>query len=170
MTATAISTAEAREGLVSLLASDPGRLRRRGISLGVPVGDADDVAQDIAARAWQSVSGVRSAAPGSLCAWLDAVARSVVVDSARRCHRTPLQQDIHQDEIAAKQSVEDEVEARERLCAVRAAIANLPEALRDPLVLRIDEGLRAAEIAERLEITELAVRQRLTRARRLLSS
>lgn len=170
MRAPAVDAAEARAGLTALLASDPGRLRRRSISLGAPVGDADDVAQDIASRAWQSVPGVRSAAPGSLCAWLDAVARSVVIDSARRCHRTPLHDDIDTVAIEAPQRVEDEVAAKEQLCEVRAAIARLPRSLREPLLLRAEHELSAAEIAERLGITVLAVRQRLTRARHLLSA
>lgn len=170
MSAPAVDPTEARARLTALLTSDPGRLRRRGISLGVPLGDADDVAQDIASRAWQSVPGVRSAVPGSPCAWLDSVARSVVVDSARRCHRTPLHDDIDTVAVEGPQRVEDEVAAKERLREVRAAIARMPRSLRDPLVLRVEDELSTAEIAERLGITVFAVRQRLTRARHFLSA
>lgn len=158
----------AMAGLTALLASEPQRLRRRGLSLGVPIGEADDVAQDIVVRAWQSIAGIRSTAPGSLCAWLDAVARSVVTDSARRCHRRPLHDDIDDLDVEAPRRVEDEVEARERLRAARAAIAVLPRTLRETLLLRVVDELSAAEIAERLDISVLAVRQRLSRARRML--
>ncbi|KJL22164.1 ECF RNA polymerase sigma factor SigH [Microbacterium oxydans] len=168
ITLTTVDDASAKAGLTALLASEPQRLRRRGISLGVPVDEADDVAQDIAARAWQAVTSVRSAAPGSLCAWLDMVARSVVVDSARRCQRRPFQDHIDAWEVEAPRRVEEEVEAKERLRAAREAIAALPPSLRDPLVLRVDEDLSAVEIAGRLDISVLAVRQRLARARRLL--
>ncbi|CNL49131.1 RNA polymerase sigma factor [Mycobacterium tuberculosis] len=66
--------------------------------------------------------------------------------------------------------MEDEVAAKERLREVRAAIARMPRSLRDPLVLRVEDELSTAEIAERLGITVFAVRQRLTRARHFLSA
>ncbi|MPS75392.1 MAG: sigma-70 family RNA polymerase sigma factor, partial [Microbacterium sp.] len=78
--------------------------------------------------------------------------------------------DIDTVAIEAPQRVEDEVAAKEQLCEVRAAIARLPRSLREPLLLRVEHELSAAEIAERLGITVLAVRQRLTRARHLLSA
>src|SRR5712692_5609028 len=50
--------------------------------------------------------------------------------------------------------------------AVRRSLAQLPEALRLPLLLSVVGGLSSSEIARLLEIGEVAVRQRLTRARK----
>lgn len=162
------NTAAALAGISALLAAEPKRLRRRGISLGVPVREADDVAQDIVVRAWRSAASVRSATPGALCAWLDTVARSVVIDSARRRRRVPFTADIDETDIESPRRVEDDVEARQRLRDVHAAIAGLQRSLREPLLLQVEHDLSATEIADRLGISDVAVRQRLARARRIL--
>jgi RNA polymerase sigma-70 factor, ECF subfamily len=49
--------------------------------------------------------------------------------------------------------------------AIQRALAQLPEALRTPLLLFIVGGLSSTEIAALLELGEAAVRQRLSRAR-----
>lgn len=46
----------ARTVLSAMIEGDPDRLRRRSISLGVPVDDADDAAQNALLRAWRSIS------------------------------------------------------------------------------------------------------------------
>ncbi|WP_426621257.1 RNA polymerase sigma factor [Microbacterium sp. As-52] len=130
--------------------------------------EADDVAQDIVLRAWRSAASVRSAAPAVLCAWLDAVARNVVIDSARRRIRAPFMSDIDEAVLESPQHLEDDFEAREHLRDVRVAISNLQGSLREPLLLQAEYGLSAPEIADRLGISAIAVRQRLARARRVL--
>ena len=49
--------------------------------------------------------------------------------------------------------------------AIRRTLAQLPEALRTPLLLSIVGGLSSSEIAPVLDVGEAAVRQRLSRAR-----
>ena len=54
---------------------------------------------------------------------------------------------------------------RQELARLRRAIADLPAALREPLVLNTIEGMSQAETASVLAITEKAVETRLRRAR-----
>ncbi|MCB8044038.1 hypothetical protein JM654_06775 [Microbacterium oxydans] len=79
----------ARTLLSAMIEGDPDRLRRRSISLGVPVDDADDAAQNALLRAWRSISHLDTPQPGRMCAWLDVIARNVAVDLARQRSRRP---------------------------------------------------------------------------------
>lgn len=62
-------------------------------------------------------------------------------------------------------SPESEAGGRAELARTSFAIANLPEKLREVLVLRAIEGMSQAEAAEALSITEKTVETRLYRAR-----
>ena len=68
-------------------------------------------------------------------------------------------------------AAEDTLGDRQELDRVARAIADLPMTLKEPLVLRIIEGLSQAETAAILSISEKAVETRLYRARaKLLDS
>lgn len=162
-------TATARSSLTAMLQEDPQRLRRRSISLGVHPDDADDVAQNAALRAWRSVDALRSSDPGSMCAWLDAIARTAAADLGRRRRAERSDGEVQCESLTAFQRVEESVELRDRLAATVAAIRDLPDALREPLLLNVVDELSAPEVAERLGITAAAVRQRIARARRALA-
>lgn len=151
-----------------MIAGDPGRLRRRSISLGVPVDDADDVAQTAVLRAWKSIEHLHTPGQRQMCSWLDAIARNAAADLARQHIRRPT---VPLDEhLADDTSVDDEVELHLRLQATLTALHALPDALLEPLLLTIVEGLTAPEIADRLGIAPAAVRQRISRARKALTS
>ena len=70
------SIGDARALLTEMITDEPDRLRRRSISLGVPVDDADDAAQMALLRAWRSVAHLETPEPGRVCSWLDAIART----------------------------------------------------------------------------------------------
>ncbi len=72
---------------------------------------------------------------------------------------------ISDDSIPADQQLADRAE----LARVIAAIATLPRALKEPLILRTIEGLSQAEAAQVLGISEKAVETRLYRARNKLT-
>lgn len=150
----------------ALIASDPQCLRRRSISLGVPLSDADDVAQNALLRAWRSIEQLDTPGAGAMCAWLDAIARNAATDLARAHARRPT--DALREDAADDTSVADEVEMRRILDGALQAIHALPAGLRDPLLLSVVDGLSAAEIAERLDATPAAIRQRISRARKSL--
>jgi RNA polymerase sigma factor (sigma-70 family) len=66
-------------------------------------------------------------------------------------------------------SVDQQVSDRAELARVQAAIAMLPQAIREPLVLRTIEEMSQAEAAQVLGISEKAVETRLYRARAKLT-
>lgn len=72
---------------------------------------------------------------------------------------------IADESIPADQQLADRAE----LARVRAAIARLPAAIREPLILRTIEGLTQAETAQVLGISEKSVETRLYRARNKLT-
>ncbi|MFJ6533901.1 RNA polymerase sigma factor [Microbacterium sp. NPDC091662] len=162
-----VSRDASHAALSALIENEPDRLRRRSISLGVPVPDAEDAAQIALLRAWRSVSHLDAPQPGRLCAWLDVIARNVAIDLARQRRRrpeAPLEQDIAGDGA----SVESAVEVRVFLGGALAALHALPETLREPLLLTVVEGLSADQVAIRLGIEPAAARQRISRARKAL--
>ncbi|WP_337002760.1 MULTISPECIES: RNA polymerase sigma factor [unclassified Microbacterium] len=159
----------ARETLAALIETEPDRLRRRSISLGVPIVDAEDAAQTSLLRAWRSVAHLDAPEPGRVCAWLDAIARNVAIDLARQRARRP--QAELDDDIAGEQAgVVDEVEIRVFLDGALQALHALPDTLREPLLLSVVEGLPAEAVARRLGITPAAARQRISRARKELNA
>lgn len=163
---TATGIRDARSSLIAMISGQPHRLRRRSMSLGVARDDAQDVAQTTLLRAWRSIESLQSAEPGQMCSWLDRIARNTAIDLARqqaRAQAVPLRESIEDPA-----NVHREVEVREMLDGALRAIQELPQTLREPLILSVAEDLGAPEIAERLQISAAAVRQRISRARRRL--
>ena len=73
-------------------------------------------------------------------------------------------------EIAEERSLPDaEAADRQELARVSRAIAELPAALREPLVLRTLQDMTQAETAATLSISEKAVETRVRRARARLA-
>ncbi|GEC76558.1 hypothetical protein [Microbacterium maritypicum] len=63
-----VSHGDSQAVLSALIETEPDRLRRRSISLGVPVSDAEDAAQTALLRAWRSASHLETPQPGRRCA------------------------------------------------------------------------------------------------------
>ncbi|GAT71911.1 RNA polymerase ECF subfamily sigma factor [Microbacterium sp. HM58-2] len=157
-----------RRLLTSMITDEPQRLRRRGISLGVPIDDADDVAQLALLRAWRSIETLEAPEPGRVCSWLDAIARNAAIDLARQRARrpdAPLEEDVPGEE-----SVAGAVEIRMLLDGALAALHALPGTLREPLLLAVVDGLSTAEVAARLGIAPATARQRISRARKAMNA
>ncbi|MGN7966796.1 RNA polymerase sigma factor [Microbacterium sp. 22179] len=162
------SIGDARALLTEMITDEPDRLRRRSISLGVPVDDADDAAQMALLRAWRSVAHLETPEPGRVCSWLDAIARNVAIDLSRQRARRP--QAELDDEMPDAVNVAGAAEIRVILDGALAALHDLPDSLREPLLLTAVDGLSAGEAAERLGIDPAAVRQRVARARKALGA
>lgn len=156
-----------RASLTAMIADDPDRLRRRSLSLGVPLHDADDVAQTTLLKAWRSIEHLHTPGPGQMCSWLDTIARNAATDLARQRSRNPLS--ALDDAVPDRRSLADDVEMRLILDGVLQALHALPEKLRDPLLLSVVDHMSAPQIAERLGITPATARQRISRARKALA-
>jgi RNA polymerase sigma factor (sigma-70 family) len=156
----------AEASLATMFESEPARLRRRSISLGVHPAEADDVAQIVAMRAWHAVNGVRATEYRPLCSWLDVIARNTVIDVARQRTR---RSEVELTEEPSSEDIELDAELRDRLQRTLDAIKELPDTLRVPLLMSAIEGSSAEQIAEAMGISPANARQRISRARRAIS-
>jgi RNA polymerase sigma factor (sigma-70 family) len=134
--------------------------------------DAEDVVQEACLRAFRGIGGF---AGGNGRAWLLAIVRNAAYDWLRR-NRSPVV--VHVDDLEAVERMEladgaapagDNPEAaliaRADQARLEAAIAGLPAAFRDTLVLRDLQGLDYREIAAITGVPIGTVMSRLARAR-----
>lgn len=131
-----------------------------GVLLGyVQRADADDLTQDVFETAIRRLQELRDSAafPG----WIVRIARHAALDAKRR--RTALT-GMEWDDAAAPDKPDEHLEAERSLRAIVA----LPEAYREPLLLRLVEGLTGPEIAERTGLTPGSVRVNLHRGMAML--
>jgi RNA polymerase sigma-70 factor (ECF subfamily) len=125
----------------------------------VPVGDVDDLVQDVFIRALRRLSTLRENA--SFGAWLAAIARNVAHDYHRRLVPVePLPDDASDQESSCVTSGGDQ---DRRSAEILEAVMSLSETYRETLILRLVEGLTGPEIAARTGMTPGSVRVNLYR-------
>ena len=126
----------------------------------VPASAVEDLVQDVFLRAMPRVSSLRDAS--AFGGWLAAIARNRAADFFRQSHGevAPLEDspDIGSPVKGASGQGGDN-DANAMLDAIRT----LPEAYREPLILRLVEGMTGPEIAERTGLTHGSVRVNLHR-------
>jgi RNA polymerase sigma-70 factor (ECF subfamily) len=124
-----------------------------------PVGEVEDLVQDVFVLALRRLSTLRE--NGSFGAWLAAIARNLANDYHRRsAPEDQLSVDASDNEVELRMSSTD----HEGLAAaVLDVIRSLPEAYREPLILRLVEGMTGPEIAARTGLTPGSVRVNLHR-------
>jgi len=124
-----------------------------------PIAAVDDLVQDVFVLALRRLSTLREVA--SFGAWLAAIARNLARDHYRRsAPEEQLTVDVPREEIELCASRGDQ-EASANL--VLDAIKRLPDAYREPLILRLVEGMTGPEIARRTGLTPGSVRVNLHR-------
>jgi len=114
-------------------------------------------------------------AESSFSTWLFRVTanEALMLMRSRRRHRARVVEGVDWEELATLPSMNDNeitqidvgVELRQRDARVRDALKELPEDYRDVVVAHYHLDLGLQEIADKLAITESAVRSRLHRAR-----
>ncbi|KPK75632.1 MAG: hypothetical protein AMJ79_10570 [Phycisphaerae bacterium SM23_30] len=122
------------------------------------VHDAEDMMQDVFLKAFTKINTLRD--PAKARPWLLQIARRTCTDLHRR--RRP-SQPLNPDHVPARP--ESDLKSLERL---HAALARLPEDYRETISLYYLDGRRCAAVAQSLNISAPAVRQRLVRARLML--
>jgi RNA polymerase sigma factor (sigma-70 family) len=131
--------------------------------------DALDLSQETFIAAHRALDRYDGERP--LRTWLSAIALNKCRDWARRravrrLVSLPWVGEATAEALADDQAPLDEAAAsRQELARVERAISELPQALREVLVLRTIEGLSQWETAQIVGITEKAVETRLYRAR-----
>ena len=129
----------------------------------VPFSDVDDLVQDVFLQALPRLSSLREVSyfPG----WLASIARNRATDFHRRARPN----DEFDEESASAQtapvapSTRHSSHSSAEAHAVLDAIRSLPDAYREPLVLRLVEGMTGPEIAARTGLTHGSVRVNLHR-------
>ncbi len=122
-------------------------------------GVAEDLVQETFTRAWANWKDVRDekAAKG----WLLTILHH---EHARLFEKKRIEisdEDLNELMVAAETDVLGELEMRD-------ALWKLPEGFREPLLLQVLGGFSCAEIATMVNLSEINVMQRLTRARQAL--
>jgi RNA polymerase sigma-70 factor, ECF subfamily len=123
----------------------------------------DDLVQDVFLLALSKLTALRD--PAYFPGWLAAIARNRASDFHRNSKPdVSLDEDPHFEKsapppLATRQTSHSSAEARAALEAIRS----LPEAYRQPLILRLVEGMTGPEIAARTGLTHGSVRVNLSR-------
>lgn len=126
---------------------------------------AEDVAQDSFFKAWKSLVVFT---PGtSFRAWIFRIARNGLIDHQRR-QRPGGQVEDWDDYASSGPTALGNLVHDEMRQMIEAACARLPASVKESFLLRTQEGLSFAEIAEALESTEETVRWRVHKARQIL--
>lgn len=124
----------------------------------VPYGEVDDLVQDVFLVALKKIDSLRDA--NAFGPWLAMITRNRAMDFHRRSRDTA----ELTDDLPAATTAAPEAEATEVLNLIRL----LPEAYREPLILRFVEGMTGPEIAERTGLAPASVRVNIHRGMKLL--
>jgi RNA polymerase sigma-70 factor, ECF subfamily len=138
--------------------------------------DGGDVAQETLLAMARSLERFRGDA--ELSTWLYTIARRFCVKARRRRAGEPARQESleslqseERDALAASgRDPERELQSRQVSRALTAALAALPPAHREVLILRDMEGLTAPEVGKVLGVSVAAVKSRLHRARQAVQA
>lgn len=133
--------------------------------------DSRDVAQEAFVTAWQRLGELRD--PARFRSWLCGIVRFTVcgVRRHRRRHApdaTEVLDNLVELPLPAP-SVLDEMVERERIHDVARAMESIPATYRDPLLLFYRDGKSIHQVAVELSLSDVAVRQRLSRGRKQLT-
>ena len=139
------------------------RLRRFAAGLTGTVQDGDDVVQTACLRALERYHQWE---PGTrLDSWMFRIIRNIWLDRGKSAWNRLVRSDPDALDDIADHSVVREIEVRDELASARAAIASLPEAQREVLLLVTVEGLTYEAAADVLGVPLGTVMSRLARAR-----
>ncbi len=122
----------------------------------VPYAEVDDLVQDVFLTALRKIETLRDA--GSFGPWLAMITRNRAMDYHRRSRETTEIVETHAQTRATQG------EAVEVLNLIRL----LPEAYREPMILRFVEGMTGPEIAERTGLAPASVRVNIHRGMKML--
>lgn len=131
---------------------------------------SEDLAQDTFITAWKQLRGLRE--PEKLRAWLCGIARNLINNSLRRDGREPSHRAAPLEEIPEGHSPEplpvENTISKEEAEILWRSLEKIPEIYREPLILFYREHQSVEVVAASLELNEDAVKQRLSRGRKLL--
>jgi RNA polymerase sigma factor (sigma-70 family) len=130
---------------------------------------SEDLAQETFIAAWRQLRDLRET--DKLKAWLCGIARNVINNHFRKQQRTPTAQaaELPESLPALADSPSECAMSRQEEALVWRALEALPENYREPLVLYYRQQESVAAVATALDLSEDAVKQRLSRGRAMLT-
>lgn len=131
-------------------------------------GVAEEILQESWLAVWRSAASFRGEAP--VRAWLLGVARRQAHNRLRRAEPVTVELENALDVADPEPGVDEQVFARAERRELVAAVARLPEHLREVLVLVLAEDLPYPQVAEVLGVPVGTVKSRMWAARRLLTA
>ena len=136
------------------------------------VSRSEDLAQETFVSAWKQLAELRE--PAKLRPWLCSIARSLISKEFRRQGREPDHAAESLEAVDEWVSPEplppDRVISDEEKAILWRSLERIPEIYREPLVLYYREHQSVEAVAQDLGLTEDAVKQRLSRGRKLLQA
>lgn len=130
---------------------------------------SEELAQEAFVSAWKSLHALQD--PQKLRPWLCGIVRNLTNSRLRNDRRDLLGNaaDIEQSNVADhKDSPVDSTIAREEAELLNRTLEEMPDMYREPLVLFYREHQSVSRVAEQLDLTPSAVKQRLARGREMI--
>lgn len=131
---------------------------------------SEDLAQDTFVTAWKQLRELRE--PEKLRAWLCGIARNLINSFLRKEGREASHRAESLEEISEDQSPEplpnETTISKEEAAILWRSLERIPEIYREPLILFYREHQSVEAVAAKLDLTEDAAKQRLSRGRKLL--
>lgn len=130
---------------------------------------SEDLAQETFLQAWKHLADLQD--PSRLRAWLCGIARHLTCSARRKQRRAPALEHPPEEETlpAAVRTPEEEAITQEEHALLWQHLERLPDDYRDPLILFYRQQESVTAVAAALDLSEPAVRQRLSRGRALLA-
>jgi RNA polymerase sigma factor (sigma-70 family) len=131
---------------------------------------SEDLAQETFVAAWKQLADLRE--PAKLRAWLCGIARNLVHNSLRQQGREPAhaaeQLEAAPELPSLEPSPPEQAISKEEEAILWRSLERIQEIYREPLVLFYREHQSIEAVAQELELSEDAVKQRLSRGRKML--
>jgi RNA polymerase sigma-70 factor, ECF subfamily len=155
-----------RQGFERAVEQHLASLRARAAQLCRGHGDADDLVQDALLRAFRAREQTRDM--GKLRSWLLTIVTNTFLDSLRRRKARPGEVELEVDVAAPVADAEASAWAHIDLDDIRAAVAELPDDVREAYRMFALDGLDYNAVSAALGVPKATVGTRILRARKRL--
>ncbi len=131
---------------------------------------SEDIAQETFITAWKNLKSLRD--KSKFKSWLYGIARNISSNYIRRKYKDVTYHSIALENINEKPSLQvtprDEAISKEEENILWQSLREIPETYREPLILYYRENQSIKMVADALDISEDAAKQRLSRGRNML--
>ncbi|MGH7941363.1 MAG: RNA polymerase sigma factor [Limisphaerales bacterium] len=131
---------------------------------------SQDLSQETFVIAWKKLSELRE--PGKLRSWLCGILKNCIYKTWRRQDHEPAYAteslEAARELASTEQAPSEQAISREEEAILWRSLERIPEVYREPLVLFYREHQSVEVVAANLDLSEDAVKQRLSRGRKLL--